>query len=897
MPPILGNNSFETAKEILSPALSTKEELGSLSSATGGDLTDYFKFTLTGSSSISLSLTGLTGNARLRAFSAPNEASEITPSGTSNPQRLSESIILNNVQPGTYYVKVDLDSTDSTATSADYSLKVGANTSLNSSSILWRAADGTNGVWLMNGKDYSEVGFTPQKTSNWRPTVGDFNGDGEDDVFWQNTTDGSLEIWLMQGKSVLEVGTPKFNNQSLFLDAPWKSYVGDFDGNGKSDIFWHNQSTGVTAVWLMDGIKIADANLTPAFPARSTWAPEIADFDGNGNDDILWRNAPTGELAIWIMKGRNLDTPTSFSYFSGVPREWVPTAVDLTGDGGADLLWRNTSTGDNVVWLMTGKDRQSFDSLFSSPALTSWTPQTGDFNGDGITDIFWRDSFTRNGVTSGSGTNGIWNLDGNLGMGQKLTSFGFLLTNEVSWKIEAITDFNGDGKDDMLWRNSDGTVGVWLIDTTGTKLTEGKALADFAIAPSKVPLDWKMDGILKRNLTNKPQSISGPSEATAFDVGTLNTGTNVSPATPGVYRDAVTATAPDFFKFNIATQSNFTMTPTGSVTLQLFRQGAAGTPSTLVAYTAGMDLGVGTYFVKVNTTANTSTAYSLTLLGTPQIVNLLGESFTAPVQIPLDEPSTATPNPATKVNVSYSIRNGGTVSVSGVKVNFVISRDSVIDASDRLIGTDLVQQTIAAGSPSTVRTSQVTLPNIEDTFWTVDKNYYIGVIVDPDNAFTETSETDNFNVAIAKDKFEVNVTRTITADPRAISLSVTPSTSIPITSSSSSTLSATYAIGNAGNKAILDSETILTKFYLSKDNVFGDGDRDLNEIPNAIPARTDLSPAQINLALPPKGDGVWQNLTGTQQFYIIMVVNTNGIPESDPTNNLTSSAITVDLGV
>ncbi len=885
MPPILGNNSFETAKEILSPALSIKQESGSLSSATGGDLTDFFKFTLTGSSSISLSLTGLTGNARLRAFSAPNEASEITPSGTSNPQRLSESVILNSAQPGTYYVKVELDSSDLAATSADYSLNVSANTSLKSSSILWRAPDGTNGVWLMNGKDFSEVGFTPQKTSNWRPTVGDFNGDGEDDLFWQNTTDGSLEIWLMQGKSVLEVGTLKFNNQPLFLDAPWKSYIGDFDGNGKSDIFWHNQSTGLTGVWLLNGIQIADASLTPAFPERSTWTPQIADFDGNGNDDILWRNSPTGELAIWMMKGKNLETPTSFSYFAGVPAEWVPKAVDLTGDGGADILWRNTSTGDNVAWFMTGKDRQSDDSLYKAPVPLSWTATTGDFNGDGITDIFWREPAIQANV--------IWNLDGNQGPGQKLVNYGSLFSNPASWKIEAITDFNGDSKDDLLWRNSDGTVGVWLIDTTGTKLTEGKALADFAIAPSKVPLDWKMDGILKRNITNKPQSISGPTEATAFDIGSLNTGTNVNPATPGIYRDSVTAAAPDFFKFNVSTQSNFTMTPTGSVTLQLFRQGATGTPSTLVAYTAGMELGVGTYFVRVATTANTSTAYSLTLLGTPRVVNLLGESFTAPIQIPLDQPSTATPNPATQVSVSYSVRNGGTVPVSNVKVNFVISRDSVIDASDTLIGTDIVP-TIAAGSPSTVRNSLVTLPNVENAFWTVDKNYYIGVIIDSDNAFTETRETDNFGVAVSKDYAVVDVTRTITADPRAVAFRLDT-----LTPTVGSTLNATYQIGNAGNKAITGDNPVTTRFYLSRDNSFSrTEDYIFGSLSSEIAARANLDSTVRPLLLPPKSDPIWQNLTGPQTFFVGMVVNDGkGVNQSDDTNDVRFQEITVNLGV
>ncbi|MGV0028025.1 FG-GAP-like repeat-containing protein [Phormidesmis priestleyi] len=885
MPPILGNNSFETAKEILSPALSTKEESGSLSSALGGDLTDFFKFTLTGSSSISLSLTGLTGNARLKAFSAPNEASEITPAGTSNPQRLSESIILNSAQPGTYYVKVDLDSNDPAVTSADYKLRVGVNTSLKSSSIFWRSPDGVGSIWLMDGKNLADFGSTPQKPSSWRSIVGDFNGDGEQDLFWQNTIDGALEVWLMQGKTVLEVGNPQFNSRVPFLDGNWTPYVGNFDGNGKSDVFWYNQSAGLSGVWLLDGAKITDAGITPAFPAGSAWQPQIADFDGGGIDDILWRNAPAQALSIWIMQGTNLATPTSFSSFDNVPAAWVPTAVDLTGDGGADILWRDTSSGENWVWIMAGKDRQSVDSL--PTVSTSSTLQTGDFNGDRIADIFWRDL--------ASGDNSIWTLDGTKGPNQKLVSSGFLSNLPTSWKLEKLTDFNGDSKDDVLWRNSDGTVSVWLLDTTGTKLTEGKALADFSVLSDQVPTVFNVDGILDRNLTNKPQSISGATEATAFDIGSLNTGTTLNPTTPGTYQDSVTAAAPDFFKFDISTISNFTMTQTGSVTLQLLKQGATGTPSTPITYTPGMELGTGTYFIQVSTVANTPTAYSLSLLGTPQIVEILGESFTAPTSIPLAQSSAATPNPSTKVNVSYSIKNGGTVAVSGVKVNFVISRDSVIDKSDPLIGTDIISATIAPGTASASQTSQMTLPDLENTFWTVDKNYYIGVIIDPDNAFTETNETNNFGIAVSKDYAVVDVTKTITADPKAVAFSLNTTTPTP-----GSTVTATYQIGNASNKAITLGNPVTTRFYLSSDTNFrlSDGDYDLNQFSSAIDKQATLPSASIALALPPKTDPVWRGLTGSQKFFIGMVVNDgNGVLQSDDTNDVLFSEITVNLSV
>jgi hypothetical protein len=35
---------------------------------------------------------------------------------------------------------------------------------------------------------------------------------------------------------------------------------------------------------------------------------------------------------------------------------------------------------------------------------------------------------------------------------------------EADWHVIAAADFNGDGKADILWQNTDGTPAVWLMD-------------------------------------------------------------------------------------------------------------------------------------------------------------------------------------------------------------------------------------------------------------------------------------------------------------------------------------------------------------------------------------------------------------------------------------------------
>ena len=60
--------------------------------------------------------------------------------------------------------------------------------------------------------------------------------------------------------------------------------TGDFDGNGQSDILWHN-SNGAVSVWDNGQIGGAHIIANPGIVARC----RRGDYDGNGLSDILWR--------------------------------------------------------------------------------------------------------------------------------------------------------------------------------------------------------------------------------------------------------------------------------------------------------------------------------------------------------------------------------------------------------------------------------------------------------------------------------------------------------------------------------------------------------------------------------------------------------------------------------
>jgi hypothetical protein len=65
-----------------------------------------------------------------------------------------------------------------------------------------------------------------------------------------------------------------------------------------------------------------------------------------------------------------------------------------------------------------------------------------DFNGDGKADVLWQNT---------SGSRALWLMNG--------STFGssiFLPSVATSWKIVGSGDFNGDNKPDILWQNSSG---------------------------------------------------------------------------------------------------------------------------------------------------------------------------------------------------------------------------------------------------------------------------------------------------------------------------------------------------------------------------------------------------------------------------------------------------------
>jgi Ca2+-binding RTX toxin-like protein len=208
-----------------------------------------------------------------------------------------------------------------------------------------------------------------------------------------------------------------------------------------------------------------------------------SDFNNDGKSDVLWRN-DNGEIYVWNSQGGQ---GAFLGQSLGNPGTgWhVQDVGDYDGDHKADILWRNNA-GDIYVYRSDDGAPVTFTGQSISYVDPVWAivPHAGDFNGDGKSEILFRNTAT--------GEVYLWDSTANDADPDSFDPVQFIGQSlgvvASSWQIQGVDDFNADGRADILWRNTAGDVYLWLA--TGSSFSVGVT----GQTVSSVGNDWTILG-------------------------------------------------------------------------------------------------------------------------------------------------------------------------------------------------------------------------------------------------------------------------------------------------------------------------------------------------------------------------------------------------------------------
>lgn len=290
-------------------------------------------------------------------------------------------------------------------------------------------------------------------------------------------------------------------------------FVGDFSGDGRSDLLCHDHDSGTRVVSLASSVgRFPQTTHTHsnAYCSHDGSTPLTGDFNGDGRQDLGCHTRVDGFFHVNYASSSGQLTGAAYGYALDFCMDEQDTLFsgDVNGDARADLICHG---GDGFVEVYYATASGGFGGVVTSGvpfcAAVDGVLYVGDFNGDAKADLLCHRSGARD-ITYSTGTiyglvqstssaaycahsgatlyigdfDGVGGDDmlchtrGNGSIDVDYQSNGF---NGNDWQISAgwcshpgaenrVGDFNGDGRDDLLCHtDTDGGVHVDYASSQG----------------------------------------------------------------------------------------------------------------------------------------------------------------------------------------------------------------------------------------------------------------------------------------------------------------------------------------------------------------------------------------------------------------------------------------------
>ncbi|QXC61054.1 FG-GAP repeat protein [Aquihabitans sp. G128] len=326
-------------------------------------------------------------------------------------------------------------------------VRSGVRSTTGSDALLFVPYEGTTAVSWRNGAKSTKT----VPATDWTVT-GAFSDDSTESAFLYNPGSGpdGLLRTSTAGAGPLALGAL----QSAPVGGDFRPLVGDFNGDGITDIFWYAAGTAADYLWLFNA---SGGHTSRTLSVNGTYRPYVAETDydilpgddDDYTDDIIWYAPGAGADSIWdfdqtgghstrsITLGGNYIAVTG--YFGGPTMDGPSKGIIWYDQNGADYLWRFKANGTHTSQALPNQsgDRE---------------PIVGYFTDGGGESVLW--------YRPGSASETLWrfNADGSVAQ---------LESPQVNGTyVSAVGDFNGDGYDDIAWKGST-TATLWNFNGGG----------------------------------------------------------------------------------------------------------------------------------------------------------------------------------------------------------------------------------------------------------------------------------------------------------------------------------------------------------------------------------------------------------------------------------------------
>jgi hypothetical protein len=164
----------------------------------------------------------------------------------------------------------------------------------NNGDLFVGASDGAALVWDRVGNTVT-AGLGQIWDRDHRVLAGDFTGDGKTDLLLHDRSNGEWQMGVSDGADITWHAAGATTGFGDLLDLRHRLYVGDFNGDGKDDVmaydsgrglWWLGASDGTSLVWS----EVDDTHLRGDLidPSRRLF---FADYDGDGELDTMSHDA------------------------------------------------------------------------------------------------------------------------------------------------------------------------------------------------------------------------------------------------------------------------------------------------------------------------------------------------------------------------------------------------------------------------------------------------------------------------------------------------------------------------------------------------------------------------------------------------------------------------------